>query len=97
MPERSLCHFAHLAQALSLKSHISYSEDFVNKENLRFQVGGNGNFVVTATNPAGPDSWQPLNVPENAPVYSAESEQVHVPDIHTNAPAKFYRLRVFEP
>jgi hypothetical protein len=42
-------------------------------------------------------SWQFLNVPQNRPFFSATNTETRIPDPITNAPAKSYRVRVYEP
>jgi hypothetical protein len=44
-----------------------------------------------------PNSWQPLNVPDNEPLFSASSSSLTVQDQVTSAPRKFYRVRILEP
>jgi hypothetical protein len=61
------------------------------------RISNRGFEVQVSTNPAIPNLWQPLNIRENAPFFSATRDSVQVPDTVTNAPAKFYRVRVFEP
>ena len=53
--------------------------------------------VQWTTNPANPAAWNFLNVPENRPFFSVTPGEATVPDLVTNGPARFYRVRVFEP
>jgi hypothetical protein len=53
--------------------------------------------VQSSTNLLSPSAWQFLNVPENRPIISATNGLTRVPDAISNAPAKYYRARVFEP
>ena len=41
--------------------------------------------------------WQFLDLPQNRPFFSATNTETRIPDPVTNAPAKFYRVRVYEP
>ena len=50
-----------------------------------------------ATNPAAPSAWQFWNVPANRPFIAATSGVTRVPLAISNAPAAYYRARVFEP
>ena len=61
------------------------------------RVANRGFEVQWTTNLFNTNSWQPLNVPENRPFFAATNGPASVPDLITNTPAKFYRLRVFEP
>ena len=40
--------------------------------------------------------WRFLNIPENRPFFSSSNTATRVPDAISNAPAKFYRARVYE-
>src|SRR5207248_1109344 len=42
-------------------------------------------------------SWQFLNVPENQPFFAATNGTTAVSDGLTNGPARYYRVRVYEP
>jgi glucose/arabinose dehydrogenase/mono/diheme cytochrome c family protein len=42
-------------------------------------------------------AWTPLDVPANRPVFSPTNRLMSVEDAPTNAPGRFYRVRVFEP
>jgi len=61
------------------------------------RIANRGFEVQWTTNPLNVNSWQFLNVPENRPFFAAVNGQARVPDGVTNAAAKHYRVRVFEP
>jgi hypothetical protein len=42
-------------------------------------------------------SWKPLDVPANNLVFGITNTVVAVEDTLSNGPAKYYRVRVFEP
>lgn len=50
-----------------------------------------------STNPAAAGAWQFLNVPANRPFIAATGGVTRMPAAITNAPATYYRARVFEP
>ena len=63
---------------------------------IRFSRIANRGFEVQgASNVTGP--WQPLDLPANRPLPSAVASPAVVEDSATNAPSKFFRVRVFEP
>ena len=53
--------------------------------------------VQWTTNLTDASAWQFLNIPENRPFISGTNGTTRVPDSISNAPAKYYRARVFEP
>jgi hypothetical protein len=61
------------------------------------RVANRGFEVQWSTNISDTRSWQTLDVPANAPVFAITNSAVTVPDTLTNAPAKYYRVKVFEP
>jgi uncharacterized repeat protein (TIGR03806 family) len=61
------------------------------------RVANRGFEVQWTTNIFAGKSWQPLDVPANAPVFAITNSEVVVQDPMTNAAAKYYRVRVFEP
>jgi mono/diheme cytochrome c family protein len=67
-----------------------------NLAEILFPQVANRGFEVQSTSALFPASWSPLNVPQNAPFFSATNRNWLVPDTvsETN---KFYRVRVFEP
>lgn len=58
--------------------------------NRGFEVQWNTNITNTAT-------WRFLDIPANRPYFAATNETATVPDATTDAPAKYYRVRVYEP
>jgi hypothetical protein len=61
------------------------------------RVANRGFEVQWTTNFSNHNQWQPLDVPGNEPVFAVTSSAMRVQDTLTNAPTKFYRLRIFEP
>jgi glucose/arabinose dehydrogenase/mono/diheme cytochrome c family protein len=61
------------------------------------RVANRGFEVQYSTNLSNPSAWRFLDVPENRPIISATNGLTRVPDVLSNAPAKYYRARVFEP
>jgi uncharacterized repeat protein (TIGR03806 family) len=61
------------------------------------RVANRGFEVQWSTNISDTRFWQPLDVPANAPVFIITNSSVTVQDTVTNAPAKYYRVKVFEP
>ena len=59
------------------------------------RIANRGFEVQGATNITGP--WLTLDLPANRPLPTAVSSPAVVEDLATNAPSKFYRVRVFEP
>ncbi|HWN94723.1 MAG TPA: PQQ-dependent sugar dehydrogenase, partial [Methylomirabilota bacterium] len=53
--------------------------------------------VQWTTNLTNTSVWQVLHVPENRPFIPGTNGTKRVPDSISNAPAKYYRARVFEP
>lgn len=53
--------------------------------------------LETATNLGFPVQWQFLDVPGNRPVYPATTNAISIADAPTNAPQKFYRVRMSAP
>jgi len=41
--------------------------------------------------------WRPLDVPDNAPFFAAQSSEASASDLAPGAALRFYRVRVFEP
>jgi hypothetical protein len=66
--------------------------------NLLFPHVANRGFQVEWT-PAllTPIAWQPLSTPANRLFFAATNFTATVTDATTNAPSKFYRVRIFEP
>ena len=58
--------------------------------NRGFEIQQNTNLTNTA-------GWRFLDVPGNKPFFAATNEPATVSDQTTNGPAKFYRVRVYEP
>lgn len=61
------------------------------------RIANRGFEVQCTTDLVNTSSWQILDVPENRPLFSATNAEARVPDSITNAPAKYYRVRVYEP
>jgi len=61
------------------------------------QIANRGFQVEWAPDLASPALWQPLDVPANRPFFSPTNFTAAVSDTITNAPFKFYRVRIFEP
>ena len=60
---------------------------------IQFPRIANRGFEVQWTiNLADPNSWQPLDVPDNEPLFSATNSTGTVPDQLINVPGKFYRV-----
>ncbi len=59
------------------------------------QIANRG-FEVQRTLSLSPTTWQPIDVADNRPFFSATNRLLVVED-PTNAPTRFYRVRVFEP
>ena len=53
--------------------------------------------VQWTTNLPNPNSWQPLDVPGNAPLFSITNSQGSVSDPSAAASSKFYHVQVIEP
>jgi glucose/arabinose dehydrogenase len=65
---------------------------------VRFPHIANRGFEVQATtNLFDATSWQPLDSPDNRWFFTATTFQAVVEDVITNAAARYYRVRVFEP
>ncbi len=60
------------------------------------QIANRGFQVEWASAPVSPTSWQPLDVAANRPFFSRTNFTATVTDAITNAPCKFYRVRVFD-
>ena len=60
------------------------------------QIANRGFEVQRAASLNAP-TWQPLDVPANRPFFSATNRLNLVEEPNTNAPTRFYRVRVFEP
>jgi len=56
----------------------------------------NRGFELQRTLSLSPTTWRPLDVPANRPFFSATNRLMVIED-ETNAPTRFYRVRVFEP
>src|SRR5262249_20710706 len=64
---------------------------------VRFpQIANRGFEVQVTTNLFDPASWQALDTPANRPFFAATNFEAVVEDTITNAPMKYYRVRVFE-
>jgi len=61
------------------------------------RIPNRGFEVQWSTNIFDGRSWRALDVPANAPVFAAAGSTASVQDTLTNATAKYYRVRVFEP
>ena len=61
------------------------------------RVAGRGFEVQWTADLFDTNSWRALDVPENRPFFSATGQTSLVPDLVTNAPARYYRIRVYEP
>lgn len=61
------------------------------------RLANRGFEIQWTTNLSTPNSWQPLDAPGNEPLFSARTIVATVRDSSTNAQAKFYRVRIFEP
>jgi uncharacterized repeat protein (TIGR03806 family) len=61
------------------------------------RIANRGFEVQWTTNIANSNSWQPLDVPGNEPMFAITTSAVSLQDTLTNAPTKYYRARVFEP
>jgi hypothetical protein len=61
------------------------------------RIANRGFEVQWSTNLLTPGAWQPLDVPGNRPIFSPKNHPGVVEDHATNAPLKFYRVRVYEP
>jgi glucose/arabinose dehydrogenase len=61
------------------------------------RIANRGFEVQWTTNIANSNSWQPLDVPGNEPVFAITTSAVSLQDTLTNATTKYYRARVFEP
>ncbi len=65
---------------------------------IRFPRLAHRGFEVQWTSDlASPGSWQPLDVPGNAPIFAATNSVADVQDILAPGTSRFYRVRVFEP
>jgi mono/diheme cytochrome c family protein len=65
---------------------------------VRFpQIANRGFEVQATTNLFDPHSWRALDTPANRPFFSANDFEAVVEDVIAHAPAKYYRVRVFEP
>ncbi|MDQ6633051.1 MAG: PQQ-dependent sugar dehydrogenase, partial [Verrucomicrobiota bacterium] len=70
---------------------------FNNAPQIQFlQVANRGFEVQVVTNLQSPILWQPLDVSDNRPFFSATNFSATVSDILTNT-SKFYRVRIFAP
>ncbi|MGI8967413.1 MAG: PQQ-dependent sugar dehydrogenase, partial [Limisphaerales bacterium] len=70
---------------------------FNNAAQIHFlQVANRGFEVQVVTNLQTPILWQPLDVLDNRPFFSATNFSATVSDVLTNT-SQFYRVRVFEP
>jgi hypothetical protein len=61
------------------------------------RVANRGSVVEYTTDLLRPDSWQPLDVPDNRFLIPAGDSIAVVEDPDRETPVKFYRVRVFEP
>ncbi|HAV61070.1 MAG TPA: hypothetical protein DCY13_01735 [Verrucomicrobiales bacterium] len=61
------------------------------------QLANRGFEVQFKTNLVSGETWQVLDVPSNAPGYSSADGPAVVTDSRTNAPSRYYRVRVFAP
>ena len=61
------------------------------------QIANRGFQVESASSLAMPISWEPLDVPANRLWFSPTNFSATISDAITNAPFKFYRVRVVEP
>jgi hypothetical protein len=63
---------------------------------LEFErIAGRGFEVQFRTNLVSGEAWRVLDSPANQPVYGSVSVPAVVTDAITNAPSRFYRVRVF--
>lgn len=53
--------------------------------------------LQTSANPFDPASWTSLDDPDNRPLISATNFETRIAVPLTNSPARFYRVRVYEP
>jgi glucose/arabinose dehydrogenase len=74
--------------------HISASDPDVAIQFTR--IANRGFEVQWTTNLLNANSWTPLDVPGNAPVFGAANSLVSIQDTPTTS-TKYYRVRVFEP
>jgi glucose/arabinose dehydrogenase len=64
--------------------------DFTRIANRGFEIQWTADVAVAG-------SWQPLDLPGNAPIFAITNSVAKVQDSLTNGPGKFYRVRIFEP
>ncbi|MEW6304544.1 MAG: PQQ-dependent sugar dehydrogenase [Verrucomicrobiota bacterium] len=69
-----------------------------NGVNLHFPRAANRGYEIQwTTNLADAASWQPLDLPGNRPWFSAEAVNSVIAETPPDGPARFYRVRVYEP
>ena len=61
------------------------------------QIANRGFEVQATTNLLNANSWSALNLPANAPFYSASNRVGTVAEPASSSAPTFYRVRVFEP
>jgi hypothetical protein len=61
------------------------------------RIANRGFEVMWTTNISNATSWRPLDVHGNEPVFSITNSVASIQDTLTNATARYYRVRVFEP
>jgi hypothetical protein len=76
---------------------IRFSATGENAEIDFTRIANRGFEVQWTTNVSAGSSWKPLDVPANNLVFGITNTVVAVEDTLTNGPAKYYRVRVFEP
>jgi hypothetical protein len=68
-----------------------------NQVDVRYERVANRGFEVQWSTNIEHPIWQPLDVPANAPVFSATNQPASVPHDTGTVLQKIYRVRVFEP